>query len=126
MAADAEEGAVGATNGHSSHERMDVVVTEIVDGGSFWAQKADELRVAWLQDQMRLVSGTDPGPRVRRCTVPFLRKEFWYIIGPHVHLGNVYVYYVQPPQALCVDSVPGSLLRFCMLRNCQPDVYTIC
>ena len=72
---DGEDGAVGATNGHASRERMDVIVTEIADGGSFWAQKADEPRVAWLQEQMRLVSGTDIGPRVRRCSARFLRND---------------------------------------------------
>ena len=66
--AEGDEAGDGATNGHAvggSRERLDVVVTEVVDGGSFWAQKADEPRVAWLQDQLRLVPNGSAGSKVR-------------------------------------------------------------
>ncbi len=68
VAAEGDEAADGATNGHAaggSRERLDAVVTEVIDGGSFWAQKADEPRVAWLQEQLRLVPAGSSGAKVR-------------------------------------------------------------
>ena len=80
--ADGDDAADGATNGHaggSSRERLDVVVTEVVDGGSFWAQKAEEPRVAWLQEQLRLVPSGAAGSKAR-CT-RLTSRLMWRVEG---------------------------------------------
>lgn len=60
---DEEEAA--AANGQLGREKMAVLVTEVLDGASFWVQKAEEPRVAWLEEQMQALAGSPPGPRVR-------------------------------------------------------------
>ena len=51
--------------GEQGRERMEVLLTQVLDGGSFWVQKANEPRVAWLEEQMQAIGVREAGLRVR-------------------------------------------------------------
>lgn len=67
MAPAKEEGTEedSSAGGEQGRERMEVLLTHVLDGGSFWVQKANEPRVAWLEEQMQAVAACEAGPRVR-------------------------------------------------------------
>lgn len=50
--------------GEQGREKIEVLLTHVLDGGSFWVQKANEPRVAWLEEQMQAVAACEAGPRV--------------------------------------------------------------